>query len=125
MYWYVFMCVTQVSGLNLYFTLVWCSVVHETKIPRPRPRPWGPRPRPRPRGSRPRPHGPRPRPRPRGPRPRPRPRPHHPGDQDQDLSLKTMNAILSCSVTHSHYSDQMLIIFIVVVFVPKSSRSHE
>ena len=45
--------------------------------------------------------------------------------QDQDLSLKTINAILSCSVTYSHYSDQMLIIFIVMVFVPKSSRSHE
>src|SRR5688572_22690590 len=38
--------------------------------------------------------------------------------QDQDLSLKAMNAILSCSVTHSHYSDQMLIIFIVMVFPP-------
>ena len=45
--------------------------------------------------------------------------------QDQDLSLKTKNAILSCSVTYSHYSDQMLVIFIVMVFVPKSSRSHE
>ena len=45
--------------------------------------------------------------------------------QDQDLSLKTINAILSCSVTYSHNSDQMLIIFIVIVFVPKSARSHE
>src|SRR5688572_3069360 len=45
--------------------------------------------------------------------------------QDQDLSLKTINAILSCSVTYSHYSDQMLIIFIVMVFIPKSSRSYE
>src|SRR5688572_5416664 len=45
--------------------------------------------------------------------------------QDQDLSLNTINVILSCSVTYSHYSDQMLIIFIVMVFIPKSSRSHE
>ena len=40
--------------------------------------------------------------------------------QDQDLSLNTMNAILSCSVTHSHYSDQMLITFIVMFFVPNT-----
>ena len=41
--------------------------------------------------------------------------------QDQDLSLKTVNAILNCSFTYSHDSNQML----VIVFVPKSARSHE
>src|SRR5688572_19913745 len=41
--------------------------------------------------------------------------------QDQDLSLKTINAIFSCSATYSHYSYQMPIIFIVMVFIPKSS----
>jgi len=40
--------------------------------------------------------------------------------QDQDLSLKIINAILNCSVTYSHNSNQMLMIFIVIVFVPKS-----
>ena len=45
--------------------------------------------------------------------------------QDQDLSLKTVNAILNCSFTYSHDSNQMLVIFIAIVFVPKSARSHE
>src|SRR5688572_19145724 len=35
--------------------------------------------------------------------------------QDKDLSLKTINAILNCSVTYSHDSNQMFMIFIVIV----------
>jgi hypothetical protein len=45
--------------------------------------------------------------------------------QDQDLSLKTINVILNCSVTYFHNSNQMLMIFIVIDFVPKFARSHE